>query len=170
MSMMLKGTFVGVSQQLNTGVVTNAKLGTDITIGGSVTILPYCYNTITQGTWAWNNTASQVTGGDWWNSTEATGDQIDYSVYLSAGTYTIITIAETNTRSGIMKFKIDDTDLGVTVDEYSGGLVANVRFATAGIVIATNGIKKFSVYTNSKNGASGAYRLLNSAYYFLRTA
>lgn len=64
---------------------------------GSITILPWAYSGITQGTWAFLINSAYSYNGYWYNSTAAVNDQIDYKVWLSKGHYAVGLLTQVGT-------------------------------------------------------------------------
>lgn len=137
---------------------------------GHITILPYSYDSIGQGTWPVNINATYFLNGQGVNTTHADGDNLSYKVYLDAGTYTImVLIAETLANRGIMDIDIDAVEVA-SFDLYSPGIVKNVRVTDVGNVIAAAGLKTLRIRVDGKNPASSDH-YINFCYIALwRTA
>ncbi len=54
---------------------------------GLITIMPWAYSSVTQGTWAIATNVSYYWNGVFYNSTNAAGDQINYKVWLTKGVW-----------------------------------------------------------------------------------
>ncbi len=135
---------------------------------GHITILPWNYSAITQGTWVFWATSGQWAGYTFENSTQAQNDQIDYQVYLVAGTYTFVLLAYHQTNSAILTLLIDAASVG-TIDTYGAGL-ANQRSTITSISVTTAGLKTVSFKAATKNASSSSYYLWLSAAALFRTA
>lgn len=131
--------------------------GTDpvnITPGeGHLTILPYAFDSIGQGTWLPWLSAFQVMQGGIRNSTRADGDNLSYQVYLSAGTYTLILFTYHGTSFGIMDIDIDGNEVA-SFDLYKAIPQYNHRHIQAGIVIPASGLYALRCRADGKNPAS----------------
>lgn len=159
------------SDELGAGAVTNAKLGTDLAIGGIQHIHIQFYNSIGQGTWdtacpnvnyfnvaLLNNVASSNDG-----------DNITYKVYLPAGTYKLWFIANKGTTKGILDIDIAGTEVA-SFDCYKASGEANHEFTQDSISIATNGLKDLKFRIDGKNASSTNYATEISGAYLERTA
>jgi len=135
---------------------------------GHITILPWLYTTIIQGTWAATASSGQILYGYLRNNTHDDGDQLNFKVYLAAGTYTFSLIGQKDTDCGIIEILIDTVSKG-TIDTY-GSAANNVRFDVAGIVVATSGLKTFSLKVNGKNTSSSNHYVYLTAMALTRTA
>jgi hypothetical protein len=135
---------------------------------GHITILPWHYSAIIAGTWAFNADGAAIYYGYWRNSSSDDSDQVDYKVYLDAGTYTITYCGLVHTTMGILDTEIDEVSQG-TLDWY-GATARNVLKSITGIVIATAGLKTLGVLANGKNGSSTDYYLGISSISLYRTA
>jgi hypothetical protein len=120
---------------------------------GHITILPYSYNAINQGTWAFTTDASYMTSGVFYNTSQASGDSLTFKVYLAKGTYTFMSTTSSSGAGGILK-----ANLGVTLiashDTYTGGAGRQV---TANIAVATDGLYDLTIFSNTKHGSSSGY-------------
>jgi len=136
---------------------------------GHITILPWHYYAIIQGTWSFAWSSVYHWYGVFQNgSTHANGDQLDYKVYLDIGTYTLVEMGATSTGFGIMDYLIDGVS-GGTADWYDSSAY-NVRKAVTGIVIATAGVKTLSLKINGKNVSSSDYYHYAQSISLFRTA
>jgi hypothetical protein len=134
---------------------------------GHITIFPWNYSDIIQGIWAWISSSVQYFYGTLRTSSHANGDQINYKVYLDAGTYTITVLGIKDGNTGIMDVLIDGVSKG-TVDTYGAG-TNNSLFPVSGIVVTTPGIVTLSLKTTGKNASSGGYYMYYSSISIYRT-
>lgn len=81
------------------------------------------------------------------------GDYLEWSVPLSAGTYSFGMIAPTNSDLGKAELKIDSSVVA-TIDLYAGFLSWNQIITETGIVVATSGIKTIRLEIIAKNPSS----------------
>jgi len=136
---------------------------------GHITIFPWNYSDITQGTWAWSSSSGQYFYGDISNGgSHANGDRLNYKVYLDAGTYTFTVLGCKDGDTGILDFLIDEVSKG-TADTY-GATANNSLFTVSGVVIATPGIKTLSLKVSGKNASSGGYYMYLTMISIYRTA
>lgn len=131
-------------------------------------ILPSDYTTIGQGTWVVFVSTTKFLNGCFLSG-GTNGDNVNFKVYLMAGTYTLNYFCFTNANVCISTVAIDGVDKA-SFDLYSVGAVDNVIKTQAGITVSTSGIKTINVRANSKNVSSSGYQN-NFAYMtFYRTA
>jgi len=170
MGISLGGRYVGVSAQLANAIITNAKLATDIAIGGTYQLFTIAaMGTVVAGTWATSAIASQTFGYAMQNTTGAQNDEITYKVYLAAGTYSATCHHYKAADIGIYSIRIDGVEVQ-TFDGYNAGDVANVYTTQASIAIAANGLKTIGIKMTSKNAGSSAYRSAITEIIMVRTS
>jgi len=137
---------------------------------GFVSINAWDYTAIISGTWLFSQDASDIAGMAAYVSSPAINDQIDYTAFLAAGTYTINMIGRHATNKGIATILIDGVSVG-TMDWYdAGGQAYHEKRTITGVVVATSGIKTISVKMASKNPASSDYQIIFNPITFIRTA
>lgn len=135
---------------------------------GHVTLLPWNYSSISQGTWGWVTNSSQIFAGVWYNgASNATGDAINYLFTTSAGTYSFRLIGLSNSVLAKISVLIDGT-LIATYDE-SLGIGVNAVFTTTGIVLGS-GEHTLKLLCNSKGTTSTTFTVEISSMAFWRTA
>ena len=123
---------------------------------GHITIMPPSYSTVIQGTWAWTSNTNQWCGGYFGNTSHADGDELNYKVYVSPGTYTISLCTLKNSDHGIIKVYLDGT-LILTYDCYAAVVTYNQIGSATGIIINDPGIKTLKIKIDGKNVASTDY-------------
>lgn len=127
--------------------------------GGHITLLPWNYNSIGQGTWAFALPSPPAPTGqifelDWENgASHAGGDNFTLEVYLAAGTYTLRLIGYKKHDRGILDIDIDAVEVA-SFDEYNSSEVLNAIFTQTGIVVATPGLKTITVRVDGKSGTN----------------
>lgn len=136
---------------------------------GHITILPWNYSAIIQGTYIFDVTASQW--GYWYfRSTPGVYlDEIHYKAFMAAGTYTLRLLVITTTSEGILGVYIDN-DLIATFDLYSDPAVFNVTLTDTGNVVATTGLKTIKLRIDNINPLSTGLKMYLSLIAFWRTA
>lgn len=164
-----------------TGLIVNADIAAAAAIAGSklalggyigeghITILPFMYSAGSQGTWALVADAAHWSGFDFNNTTFADLDNRSYSVYLAQGTYVLSLFTTTAANRGILDFDIDAVEVA-SVDCYTAGTVYNTVKDTAGIVVATPGLKTLRARIHGKNGASSGFHMTIDALVLWRSA
>lgn len=137
---------------------------------GHITIMPFSYNSIGQGTWAFSATANQWGGFTFLNAVGAAdGDNLVFKVYLAAGTYTLEELGIKGSNHAIIDYEIDGAVIA-TVDHYAAVGAYNQRSVDTGNVIATSGLKTLTMKANGKNAASSGYFMAVSTIVLWRTA
>lgn len=150
----------------------NPTTSSEISGGAHFTVLPWNYSVIVQGTWVFASAAAQWGAFVYSNNsgTPANGDELDFLVYLPAGTYTLRFFNTTGATAAIISFDIDAALAVASFDAYSAGNVFNVLFTQIGIVLSTAGIKTIKVRVNGRNASSTGWLNQFSCFTFWRTA
>jgi len=136
---------------------------------GHITILPFSYDSIGQGTWAFTSHAGLFFGGSIANTSSTDGDNLSYKVYLDVGTYALLLFTRTHPGGPIVDFDIDAVEVA-SFDDYSNPGVNNVIFTQTGIIISTPGLKTLKARVDGKNASSSAYLLYLTYMALWRTA
>jgi len=138
--------------------------------GGGKIMFGWDYDSSTQGTWATTINTSAVYNAVFNNnSSNNDGDNVHFSIYLTAGTYSLKMMGITDTNKGVSDIYIDDAEVA-SFDWYNGTTVRNVVKTATGIVVAASGVKDIKVIIDGKNGSSSDHRLVFSSLLFYRTA
>ena len=138
-------------------------------MAGHITILPWHYSAIIQGTWVVSINSLSIFNGIFLNTSVAQNDRVDFKVYLEAGTYTFIVMGATYSTYGILTLLFDDSSQG-TIDLYSAGAVYNVLKSIVNITVTTAGLKTISLKMATKNASSTGYGLGVCSMVLFRTA
>lgn len=122
---------------------------------------------------AYTRPDSATPGGTAWTSGFYTtigtvGQYVEWMVYLTAGTWSMMVSHNKSNNRGICTPSIDGDDLA-TFDAYYPAL-AYAEATYTGIVVGTSGVKAIRFRADSKNASSSAYYLQFIAVEFLRTA
>ena len=131
---------------------------------GHITILPWNYSAVVQGTWVIYPSATAIPWIE--NDSHSQNDQLDFKVYLAVGTYTFKLLYIRETYAAILTLLIDGVSVG-TID-CNGSEALNQIGQITGIPISTGGLKTVSIKAATKTG-SNWYLLLQSLCFF-RTA
>lgn len=134
-----------------------------------VLVFPWFYDSITSGEFVHAPDANYYCNAKFYNSSNNDGDQVDYEIYLGAGTYTFKLLHAKNTNFGIIKLLVDDVEKG-SIDSYAASAELNVISTITGVEIASSGVKTVSLKIDGKNGSSTGYYLNISAIYIYKTA
>jgi hypothetical protein len=159
-------------KQLVSGANTDAQLSAMVTAGsgeGHITILPWFYSGITQGTWPITVSTDRLMNGQTYNSSNAQNDQIDYLVFLAVGTYTLTFMGEIGNNRAIVTLLVDGSSAG-TVDFYHNGYVPNTLLSITGISITTAGLKTISLKAATRNASCNGWQIAISSMALYRTA
>jgi hypothetical protein len=148
---------------LGGGIQTPTEIGE-----GHISILPFNYSSVIQGTWALVNESSQAFNYYLYNSSNAQNDQIDFKVYLAAGTYTFKELIHKTSDSAILTLLIDGISQG-TIDHYDGSGAYNILASITGIVISTPGLKTLSLKAATRNVSATGWYLYLTALSLFRT-
>ncbi|KKN72608.1 hypothetical protein LCGC14_0408500 [marine sediment metagenome] len=138
-------------------------------VEGHLTLLPWNYNSIGQGTWVISIDSVFALNTRFWNPTQADGDNVTYKVYLAAGTYTLRILGRTQNVYGIGDIYIDAAEVA-SFDWYSGSTIEAVVFSQTSISVATSGFKDIKIIVDGKNGSSSSYYINLHSIAFWRTA
>lgn len=146
-------------------------VGTSVPAGmGHITIQPWNYQSITQGTYIIQSLGSnQYATFGWINSSDTQNDEVIYNVFLAAGTYSLRTMMFKYTGQGIVSVYLDATIVG-TIDGYSASVGYNVFDTITGITVAADGLYSLKLKMATKNGSSSGYLLGLSGLALWRTA
>jgi hypothetical protein len=123
---------------------------------------------VTQGQWGYSPNAAYITNTIFYNVGYADLDQVNYSIWLSKGTYSLSVIYVQNTNTAIIDFLLDSVSLG-TQDAYGAANYTALKTFT-GIVVSKSKKYSFSIKANGKNASSSAYYVEPSTCAFWRTA
>lgn len=137
--------------------------------GGTVSIFSFYYDSITQGTWPVVTDTTYRFNFYLYNSTHDDQDEIHFSTYLGAGTYTLKILMQTSPNAGIVDIYIDAAEVA-SFDAYSGGGVKDVLFTQTNIVVGSSGVKDIKYIIDGKNGSSSDHYTVFQEIVFYRTA
>jgi hypothetical protein len=156
---------LGVSEgKIAAAAVTAAKLGV---LFRTPFIFSHTYHELVSGTLTFSlNPNSLFSLNTESNNTNTL--QVNYYVYLPAGTYTFKILCRTGPSNCILNLKIDDVSVG-TVDTYGANVFNNVLTIT-GIAVAANGLKKISLTNPTKHASATNYYLEFVGFWFVKTA
>jgi len=136
---------------------------------GHITILPFNYNSIGQGTWALVDGAGAYWGEwQWRNTTNANADNITYKVYLAEGTYTLALLVAKHGNAPIVDVDIAGVEKA-SFDLYAAVQANNTRVTQTAIAM-TAGLKDLRIRVDGKHGSSGGYQFNLQAIALWRTA
>ena len=138
-----------------------------IRLSSHITILPWNYSSITQGTWATGHNAAWMFATNINNdATAAQNDRINYKFSSEAGTWTMRMVYDNYTNMGIITVLIDDVSIG-TVDTYGEG-VNNISVDFTGFTL-TQGAHTLSLLMATL-GSGSTYRANVNCIGLWRTA
>ena len=136
--------------------------------GGVITLFGQHIDSVTQGTWIIAGGSSYLFFFTHYNSTHNDGDEIHFSAFMGAGTYTCKLLGQTNTNQGIAKIYID-ANLVATFDKY-GALSNQSIFTQTAISVAASGVKDIKLVIDGKHASSSDHYCHFNFLSFYRTA
>lgn len=95
----------------------------------------------------------------WQNSSHANGDELQYPLFMAAGTYTIYFFCATTNDAPLVDVEIDGTPVVTGVDFYSVTATVYNVVLSASITIPADGNVTLGLKINGKNGSSSNYYL-----------
>jgi hypothetical protein len=113
---------------------------------------------------AWNPSANQYQGGASRQNAAAINDEWTNSVYLDAGTYTVVIVGIGSAGSGILTWSIPSV-YSVALDFYSAIAAVNLAFIKS-VTLPTAGVYKISGKVASKHASSSGYACNITSMYF----
>lgn len=138
--------------------------------GGTAVLLGWNYDSVTQGTWAATVSDVHLYNGYFGNSaSSADGDEIHYSTFLGAGTYTLKLLGTKASNHGIVDIYIDAGEVA-SFDLYNATVARNQVLTQTSISVASAGVKDIKVILDGKNGSSSDYIIAFQSITFYRTA
>jgi len=136
---------------------------------GHITILPWHYSGVTQGTWALAVDTLLVMNGYLSNSSNSQNDRVDYKAFLAAGTYTFSILPITNLNRAILTLLFDGVSQG-TIDLYTASTGYNATKSITNIIVETAGLKTISLKAATRHASSTGWYLTISSISLFRTA
>jgi len=138
--------------------------------GTSIFFDPIQYYSIIQGSFAkLQDTTNIYKCSIFRNPSETQNDELNFKIYMVAGTYTFNLLHNQAAGNGIAKLKIDGSAVG-TIDMYNAGDVYNVIGTITGISVASSGIKDVNILMDTKNGSSAGYGIRANMMALIQTA
>lgn len=104
-----------------------------------------------------------------YNSTTAQNDEINWKLWLTAGTWTMWVTYDKQTNCGINAVTLGGTSIA-TIDGYNGSTTHQNISKTTGIAVASTGVYTLRFLISTKNASSSNYTWLINAIDFTRTA
>ncbi len=136
---------------------------------GHITLFPWNYDSIGQGTWTLFVDASELFNGDFRNVPASDLDNFTILCFLAAGTYTMRVLYSGAGSYGIVDIDIDGVEVG-SYDGYNPPLTYNNVLTVTGIVVAASGLNPIRVRVDGKDPASIGYNVRMNQIAFWRTA
>ena len=136
---------------------------------GYVSWLGAVYSAVTQGGFSLAINASQMLNYLLYNSTNAQNDQVDYKIWLAAGTYTFKSYFYTGPNQADRTVLIDGSSIGV-LNGYSAAPAFNVIGEITGVVISTSGLKTLSFKAATRDPSSVGWYINLCCGVLFRTA
>lgn len=115
---------------------------------GNITLMPFAPTAIIQGVWALIINANQFHNGWISNTSNANGDELNFRVFMSAGTYDVKLFALRALSQAICEIRIDGNFVAQW-DKY-GALAYNITYSAV-YVNPTSGLKTLRIFVNGRN-------------------
>ena len=110
---------------------------------GSILIFPWAYSAIAQGTWAFATTDTIAYNGYFYNTSNAQGDQLNFKVWLSKGTYGVTVKVYDGASRCFLSLLYESNHISMH-DAYGSGYQRRVTFPHP-IGVSTSGLKTISL-------------------------
>lgn len=110
------------------------------------------------GTWSAVTSANLLYNGTQQNQSQSQGDEINYDIAVSAGTWTFEFLYATFSVGAIATVTFGTIPVG-TFDTYSAANAYNIRTIIRGIVVPTTGIYRLKFVAASRNASSAGWVL-----------
>lgn len=136
--------------------------------GGAQNIFPCFTNSLVSGTWVWASSVNYIFHFAFYNSSNADGNQVNYKVYLSKGTYTLKVLWNRGTSQGIVDVYIDAVEVD-SWDNY-GTTLNNQTHTKTDIEIRSAGVKTLSFQVDGRHASSSGYYFTFQMISLYRTA
>lgn len=162
-------TLITGGTNIQNGSVTIAKMAAGTQGEAHINIVPQNYSAIIQGTFVTGTGYGTIGGAGFVTSAPAQNDELNYVVFLAAGTYTIIAHGMQGSDKGITTFYVDATSAG-TMDWYNGAPTIDNRKTITNVAVATAGLKTLKVKAATKNASASGYGFGISNITLYRTA
>jgi len=134
--------------------------------GGSGAVFRMAYPPTSQiaGTWS-VFTDDGILNKQLYNSTNAQNNEVNYSMFIPAGVYTLYLVFKKSSEGAIATVTIDGVSQG-TIDTYAAAPAYAQSGTIAGITISTSGIKSLNFKAATRHASSTGY-YLEFEYFFL---
>ncbi len=132
------------------------------------TIMPFFQHKVIQGNWN-IGIASYQAMNYYYQNGGVDGDELNYEIFLAAGTYTFRFMGMEHDTRGIFDLTIDGIVKG-SIDTYNSSFGENYIASITGATVATSGVADVNVKINGKNASSSGYYLSITSFAMWRTA
>lgn len=133
----------------------------------SVFILPWAGSKANTN-WSTRSQASTVLGGGTLRNDGSQNSEINWDIWLDAGTYKFALIHQKDSDRGIYSVQLNDVAKG-TIDGYAASGVSNVYDESVSGIAITAGLYEFSLKMLTKNASSTAYQAAIQSCAWIRT-
>ncbi len=133
----------------------------------SIQVLPWLNWKAASATPTRTQSSTRV-GAAFLGTTNASGNWIEYSVPLDAGTWTITLIHDKGASYGQCDVKVDGTTVG-SINQYNASTQNNQVTEITGVVVGSNGDHTVR-FVNTGTGGGASYSIFLGALGFQRTA
>lgn len=140
--------------------------GTD-TPGYTWQFLPWMGEKAKGGVWARSQDSAKFGGGSY-VSDVASGNYLEWDIWLDAGTYKFAGFGSQTTDAGIWSLLLNGVSKA-TIDMYAAAATANVYVEATAIAIAAAGVYTFRLTSTTKNASSTAFTMYPYSLAWIRT-
>ena len=116
--------------------------------------------------WAWSDSQA---GGGYTDFVPASGNYVEYKVFLIAGTYDCNVGYGSSSASGIVSCQLDTVEFAST-DFYAASPNVDAYTITTGISVATTGLHTIKFISTTKHASSSNYNIMLHGFTFRKTA
>lgn len=132
-----------------------------------ITVLPWHYSSIPQGTWIVTIHSSNIHNLHFMNDSNTINDAVTYNISLSRGIYTFTLYHSKGSARGILTLLINGISAG-TIDFYDPSTTWNDKSSISNIVIPSLSYYNVTFKAASKNPASSYYYLPINSFSFTK--
>ncbi len=99
---------------------------------------------------------AQVLNTYWVQATPLNSDNLEWAVWLEAGTYTVDIYGITGTDNGILDWYLDNVSIATGQDWYAASAVKNTKKSIASVTVTGSGYHTLKAVVNGKNGSAAS--------------
>lgn len=153
--------------KIKDGAVSAAKLKSEA-LPQIVNVPAIVIPTASTGGRSFSADSTSVFGGYAYGTTFTQNNYLEWSVVLTAGTYTLVTVYAKNSDAGIATIAVNGSNLATTVDGYAATFTRNNLSTITGLTI-TAGTNTIRYTAATKNASSSNYTWYYHGFALTRT-